>query len=85
MRKYTINIRLITGNSLPGKCLTKTRLGFENICREIREIDAQLVSRARFLKERLRKTELGLKIANMRKNVASSNVHITFVSENVVN
>ena len=40
---------------------------------EIREIDAQLVSRAGFLKDRIRKTELGLEIANIRENVASSN------------
>ena len=66
MRKYNINIRLITGNSLAGECLTKARLGVENFYREIREIDAQLVSRAGFLKERIRKTELRLKIANIR-------------------
>ena len=48
------------------ECLTKTRLGLKNIDREIREIDAQLVSRAGFLKERMIKTELGLEIANIR-------------------
>ena len=62
-----INISLITGNSLAaGKCLTKTRLGFNNIYTQITEIDVQLVSRAVFLKERMRKTELGLKAANIR-------------------
>ena len=70
---------------MAGECLTKTRLGLENIDREIREIDAQLVSKAGFLKDRMRKTELGLEIANIRDNVASSNVHITFVGKNVVN
>ena len=66
VQKYNSNIKLITGNSLVGECLTKTRLGLENFYREIREIDAQLVSRAGFFKERMRKTELGLKIANIR-------------------
>ena len=62
-----INISLITGKSLAaGKCLTKTRFGVNNIYRQITEIDAQLVSRAGFLKERMRKTELGLKTANVR-------------------
>ena len=62
-----ININLITGNSLAaGKCLTKTRLGANNIYRQIAEIDAQLVSRAGFLKEKMRKSELRLQIANVR-------------------
>ena len=64
--KYNINIRLITENSLAGECLTKTRLGLAKTYREIRELDVHLVSRARFLKERMRRTELGLKIANVR-------------------
>ena len=42
------------------------RLGVKNIYRQITEIDAQLISRAGFLKERMRKIELGLKIANIR-------------------
>ena len=45
---------------MAGECLTKTRLGVKNIYTQITEIDAQLVSRAGFLKERTRKTELGL-------------------------
>ena len=65
VQKYN-SIKLKTGNSLVGECLTKTRLGLENFYREIREIDAQLVSRAGFFKERMRKTKLGLKIANIR-------------------
>ena len=51
---------------LAGESLTKTSLGLENIYRKIREIDAQLVSRAGLLKERMRKTEMGQKIANIR-------------------
>ena len=62
-----INISLITGNSLAaGKCLTKTRHGANNIYRQITEIEAQLISRAGFLKVRMRKTELGIKIENVR-------------------
>ena len=49
-----------------GKCRTKTTLGVINIYRQVTEIDAQLVPRAGFLKERMRKTELGLKTANVR-------------------
>ena len=56
----------VTGNSSAGECLTKTRLGLAKIYREIKEFDAQLVSRAGFFKERMRKIELGLKIANVR-------------------
>ena len=55
----------ITGSSLAGECLNKTTLGLAKIYREV-ELDAQLVSRGGFLKERLRKTKLGLKIANVR-------------------
>ena len=33
----------------------------------------------------MKKTELGLKVAKSRYNIAFSNVHITFVSKNVVN
>ena len=77
---------MITGKSLARECLTKTRLGLENIYREIREIDAKLACRTGFLKERMRKTDdMGPKMTNIRQNVSSSNVHITFVNENVVN
>ena len=48
------------------ECLTKTRFGVISIYRKITEIDAQLVSKAGFLKERMRKTELGLKMTNIR-------------------
>ena len=36
---------------LAGECLTRTRLGLENTYGQVREIDAQLVSRAGFLIE----------------------------------
>ena len=36
---------------LAGECLTSTRLGLENTYGQVREIDAQLVSRAVFLIE----------------------------------
>ena len=62
-----ISISLITGNSLvAGKCLTETRLRANNIYRQITAINAQLISKAGFLKERIRKRELGLKIVNFR-------------------
>ena len=36
---------------LAGKCLTRTNLGHENTYGQVREIDAQVVSGTRFLKE----------------------------------
>ena len=57
---------MITGNCSAGECPTKTRFGVKSNYRQITETDAQLICRAGFLKERVRKTELGLKIANLR-------------------
>ena len=53
--------------------------------RQVCEVDAQLVSRAESFKERMIKTELRLKTANIRSSFDCNNLHITFVSENVVN
>ena len=73
---------MITGKSLAGECLTNSRLGVENISREIY---AQSVSRAGFFEKKNEKTEMGIIIANIRSNVASSSFHTNFVSKNVVN
>ena len=68
---------------MAGECLTKTKLGVKGIYRQITEIDAQLVCRAKFKKKKKNeKNKSGTKKGKYPIKVASSNVHITFVSEN---
>ena len=74
----------MSGNSLTGECLANTRLGVKNIYRQITEIDAQLVSRAGFLKKRMRKTELGLKIISDKMLLLIMSISL-FFSEDFVN